>query len=68
MEVLVQHHPSYALAIAYLEPNELIQVEVGAMVGLCTQSLPRESTSEATIRSSGRVWTPPPSARCPSRI
>jgi uncharacterized protein (AIM24 family) len=34
MEVHVQHRPSYALAVAQLEPNETIQVEAGSMVGM----------------------------------
>ena len=34
MEVEVQHRPSYALAVAHLEPNEPIQVEAGSMVGV----------------------------------
>jgi uncharacterized protein (TIGR00266 family) len=36
MEVHVQHRPSYALAVAQLEPNEPIQVEAGSMVGMST--------------------------------
>jgi uncharacterized protein (TIGR00266 family) len=36
MEVHVQHRPSYALAVAQLEPNETIQVEAGSMVGMST--------------------------------
>lgn len=36
MEVNVQHRPSYALAVAELEPNEQIQVEAGSMVGMST--------------------------------
>jgi uncharacterized protein (TIGR00266 family) len=34
MEVHVQHRPSYALAVAQLEPNEPIQIEAGSMVGM----------------------------------
>jgi uncharacterized protein (TIGR00266 family) len=34
MEVNVQHRPSYALAVAQLDPNEPIQVEAGSMVGM----------------------------------
>jgi len=34
MEVHVQHRPSYALAVAQLEPNEPIQVEAGSLVGM----------------------------------
>jgi len=34
VEVKVQHRPSYALAVAELEPNEPIQVEAGSMVGV----------------------------------
>jgi uncharacterized protein (TIGR00266 family) len=34
MEVNVQHRPSYALAVAQLEPSESIQVEAGSMVGM----------------------------------
>ena len=34
MKVNVQHRPSYALAVAELEPNEPIQVEAGSMVGV----------------------------------
>ncbi|MFO7741921.1 MAG: TIGR00266 family protein [Anaerolineae bacterium] len=34
MEVSVQHRPSYALAVARLEPDESIQVEAGSMVGM----------------------------------
>jgi uncharacterized protein (TIGR00266 family) len=34
MEIHVQHRPSYALAVAQLEPNETIQVEAGSMVGM----------------------------------
>jgi uncharacterized protein (TIGR00266 family) len=34
MEVSVRHRPSYALAIAQLEPDESIQVEAGSMVGM----------------------------------
>lgn len=34
MEVNIQHRPSYALAVAELEPNERIQVEAGSMVGV----------------------------------
>jgi uncharacterized protein (TIGR00266 family) len=34
MDVHVQHRPSYALAVAELEPNESIQVEAGSMVGM----------------------------------
>ena len=36
MEVHVQHRPSYALAVAQLEPDEPIQVEAGSMVGMST--------------------------------
>lgn len=36
MDVHVQHRPSYALAVAQLEPNESIQVEAGSMVGMST--------------------------------
>jgi len=36
MDVHVQHRPSYALAIAQLEPNEPIQVEAGSLVGMST--------------------------------
>jgi uncharacterized protein (TIGR00266 family) len=36
MDVRVQHRPSYALAVAQLEPNEPIQVEAGSMVGMST--------------------------------
>ena len=34
MEVNIQHRPSYALAVAELEPNEPIRVEAGSMVGV----------------------------------
>jgi uncharacterized protein (TIGR00266 family) len=34
MEIHVQHRPSYALAVAQLEPDETIQVEAGSMVGM----------------------------------
>lgn len=34
MKVDVQHRPSYALAVARLEPNEPIYVEAGSMVGM----------------------------------
>lgn len=34
MEVSVQHRPSYALAVAGLDPKESIQVEAGSMVGM----------------------------------
>jgi len=34
VEVKIQHRPSYALAVAELEPNEPIQVEAGSMVGV----------------------------------
>jgi uncharacterized protein (TIGR00266 family) len=34
VKVNVQHRPSYALAVAELEPNEPIQVEAGSMVGV----------------------------------
>lgn len=34
MIVQVQHRPSYALAVAQLEPNEPIHVEAGSMVGM----------------------------------
>lgn len=36
MIVQVQHRPSYALAVAQLEPNEPIHVEAGSMVGMST--------------------------------
>jgi len=34
MEVEVRYRPSYSLAVARLAPNEIIQVEGGAMVGM----------------------------------
>ncbi len=34
MDVQIQHRPSYALAVARLEPNEQIHVEAGSMVGM----------------------------------
>jgi len=36
MDIHIQHRPSYALAIAQLEPNEPIQVEAGSLVGMST--------------------------------
>jgi len=34
MQIEIRYRPSYSLAIAKLEPNEVVQVEAGSMVGM----------------------------------
>jgi uncharacterized protein (TIGR00266 family) len=34
MQIEIKYRPSYSLAIAKLEPNEVVQVEAGSMVGM----------------------------------
>lgn len=45
MQVEIRYRPSYSLAMVSLEPDEQIQVEAGAMVGMSpTLLIPRCSS------------------------
>lgn len=53
MQVEVRYRPSYSLAMVSLEPDEQIQVEAGAMVGMSPTLLIPRIPKQTTYVSSG---------------
>ena len=54
MQVDIRYRPAYALAMVTLEPDEHIQVEAGAMVGMSTSLKLETKASGGLLKSLGR--------------
>jgi uncharacterized protein (TIGR00266 family) len=54
MQVDIRYRPAYALAMVTLEPEEHIQVEAGAMVGMSTSLKLETKASGGLLKSLGR--------------